>query len=271
MNILVNGKLVEDDENIVSQKELSFNYGYGLFETIKLENNRLFFLEEHFCRLYNSCKDLGIGFNLKLEEIHSQIMNLVKENGINAGSVKLIYTKDKKLIISTGVSVYEACTYRTGYKLCFSEYLKNPHSKLTFLKSMNYLENIMAKTKAKEKGFDETLFLNIYGYLTEGSFTNVFFVKNACVFTPSISCGLLDGVVRNKVIHLLNNLNIKLICDCFYKEDVLSAEEVFLTNSLMEIMPVCRLEKKEFSLESNTITKLIMREFKKTHHQYCSV
>jgi 4-amino-4-deoxychorismate lyase len=95
----------------------------------------------------------------------------------------------------------------------------------------------------------------------EGTFTNIFFVKNSVIYTPSLECGLLPGIIREKVINLANDLSIEIRINAYSAQDLLKADEIFITNSLMEIMPVSGLENRIFALESNSVTKILMSEF----------
>lgn len=267
MYIILNGKLIKKEEKIITALGQEFNYGYGLFETIKLVKGRVFFLKEHIKRLQNSCKEININYNLDYNQVYEYIKTLIKTNDIIDGSIKLIYTKEQNLIISNKENNYTKEKYQKGFSLCFSSFIKNEYSPIIYHKSMNYLENILAKEKASEKGYNETILLNTKAYLSEGTYTNLFFVKDDTIYTPDIKCGILAGIMREKIIDLINHLELNLKIGEFTKEDLQNADEIFLTNSLAEIMPVNRLEDKIFDLNINRITNYLKDEFYKFYYE----
>jgi branched-subunit amino acid aminotransferase/4-amino-4-deoxychorismate lyase len=170
--------------------------------------------------------------------------------------------------MTTKENKYTPEKYEKGFNICIASAKRNPYSKLTYIKSNNYLENILEKDTATKNGYNETIFLNTSDNISEGTYTNIFFVRDNTVYTPSISCGILPGIMRDKVISLINRLSIKLEIGQFNKDDLLEADEIFLTNSLMEIMPVWKLENKIFDLANNTITKLLRKEFHSLYYSH---
>lgn len=270
MYISLNGKLIKNDELLISPKGEGFNYGYGLFETLKIVDGNICFMEEHFNRLKKSCAELNLKFEYDLCIIQEYANNLVSSCGMSSGSIKILYAKDKdkyNLLMTTNENKYTLEKYKKGFSICIASSKRNPYSKLTYIKSNNYLENILEKTIANKKGYDETVFLNTNDNISEGSYTNVFFIKDNIIYTPSISCGILPGIMRDKVIDLINKLSIKIEIGKFKIDDMFKADEIFITNSLMEIMPVWKLENKKFNLTNNIITKLLMKEFYRLYYK----
>lgn len=261
MYISLNGELIDEKNAFVGVTGEGLNYGYGLFETMKLVDGKVFFLKEHMKRFRKSCDELNIEFHLDNYIISKYIEDLIQNNCIKSGGVKLLYTKDKNLVISTRKNNYTEDKYQKGFKICFSSKLKNQYSKLTYIKSINYLENVLAKDEACERGYNEAIFLNTHDKISEGTYTNLFFIKNNTIYTPNISCGLLPGIMREKVISLIGKLDLNLEIGYFSKEDLVKADEIFLTNSLMEIMPVGTLENIKFDLKQNSVTNLLKKEF----------
>lgn len=262
----INSTLISADNVFISAVGEGVAYGYGLFETLKIVNGTIIFMEEHFNRLRKGCTELGLHFNYDLKNLQKYAEELIRLNSIFFGSLKILYLKNKNqydLLITTNENIYTVEKYMKGFHICIASAKRNPHSKLTYIKSNNYLENLMEKANANMKGFDEAIYFNVDDNLSEGSYTNIFFVRDNTVYTPSISCGLLPGIMRDKVIDLINKLSIKLEIGQFHKEDLLGAEEIFLTNSLMEIMPVTKLEEKIFRLECNGLTKRLRSNFDK--------
>lgn len=264
MNLLLNGKLINSMESYLSVNGEGFNYGYGLFETIKLVDSKIFFIEEHFERLKKGCYELNMQLDYDLETLKDFATKLVLSNGILSGSVKMLYVKNNSkydLIITTKENTYTPDKYEKGFEICFASNRKNQYAKLTYIKSNNYLENLLEKDAAVKNGYNEAIFLNTEDKISEGTYTNIFFVKDNVIHTPSVSCGILPGIMREKIIDLINTFPFQLMIGAFSREALLHADEIFLTNSLMEILPVARVENKTLSLANNKITRALRERF----------
>ena len=231
-----------------------FYFGLGIFETIAVENNKCILLDEHLNRMSDSLKKLNINnpdyckSNI-LERIHLYI----NDNKMNHGVLKISVT-DKNIIFSNRENPYSESDYSKGFLTDFSSVLRNETSVFTFVKSLNYGDNLLGKTKAKALGIDEPIFINTKGEICEGATTNVFFIKDGKLFTPKTECGLLEGVLRN---HIINNYEVNL--SVIRPEDISNFNEMFLTNSLMGIMPVKKLGDHVF--KENTVSNKILREY----------
>ncbi len=143
---------------------------------------------------------------------------------------------------------------KKGFALDYSKILRNETSPFTYMKTLNYADNILEKRLAKQRGYDEPIFLNTKGELSEGATTNLFFVSGKKLFTPALSCGLLDGILRQ---YLLKNYQVE---ECIIKpEQVSDFDEMFVTNSLLGIMPICRLGEHKFT--RRTITNQLMQTY----------
>jgi len=269
MYALFNGELIWADQALISAAAEGCAYGFGIFETLKVAGGRAFFVEEHCRRFSRSCKELAMPLPLDFESIRGAIGMLILANGLGRGTLKILYTKDHKkfdLLLTTKENPYPEAIYDQGFWICMASAKRNPYAKLTYIKSSNYMENLLEKEQAAVKGFDEAIFLNTDGYLSEGACTNLFFVKEGIVFTPSIACGLLPGILREKVIGLIHRSSLRLETGQFREDDLWESDEVFLTNSRMEIMPVSKIHTKSYDLEENRITRRLRKEF---YHAYC--
>ncbi|MCT4563955.1 MAG: aminotransferase class IV [Maledivibacter sp.] len=265
MYTCLNGKLIHIDNVHISPLNEGFSYGYGLFETIKVYEGKIFFLKEHIERMEKGIDILKLRFIYNEDIIKGYCEELIKKNKLRNGGLKISYFKnnnDPCLLITTRQNNYTEENYKKGFKLCFADIRRNPYSPIVYIKSNNYLENLLERQRAKERGFDESIFLNINQRVCEGTISNVFFIKNKTVYTPSIECGILSGILRDKVIKIINNLELKLAIGEYEKRDIYTADEIFLTNSLMDIMPVGLLEDKEFDLKINGFTMELMKEMK---------
>jgi len=232
--VSINNKFINKDDANISIFSEGFCYGFGLFETIKIENEKIIFFDEHIERLINSTKELDMEFSQDIESLKKHCYELINKNYIKKGVLKIILTKNNTnsiLIISNSERYYENNVYDKGFKIKLSKIKRNQFSVLPYIKSNNYMENYIERKIALENGYDEILFLNIDNKVCEGAISNIFYIKNNIIYTPKVECGLLPGIVRKKIIKLVKDLGCILIEDKFSLDEVLSADEVFLTNS----------------------------------------
>ncbi|AFS79113.1 aminodeoxychorismate lyase PabC [Gottschalkia acidurici 9a] len=261
---ILNGSVYKTEENTVSPLSESFMFGYGLFETLKVLNGKILFLEEHIDRLISGCKTLKLTLKDSKKNIELDCYKLLELNQVKNGVLKILYSKNRDkeyLLLTTRHNPYTEENYKNGFKMMFSDIKRNQHSILAFIKSNNYMENLLAKQVGAENGYDEVIFLNTDGFIAEGAASNIFWIKSGNVFTPSTECGLLPGIVRDKVILISQKLDLKINIGKFSKGDILDADEVFITNSVMEIMPISNIGKKVYNIRENNITKNIIKSY----------
>lgn len=230
--IIVNEELKEDSK---IELDSGFFFGRGLFETI-LVNDKPVFLKEHLQRLNKGLLKIGVKIQISEEYF---LENIKKLNCKNCG-VKLAVS-EKNIVFAKREISYKQEDYIKGFKVKVSKIKRNPHSHITYLKSLNYIDNALEREDALKEGYNEVLFLNNYGYLSEGSISNIFFVKGDKIYTPSIESGLLPGVVRRWIID-----NYHVLEGQFILKNLLNSDGAFLTNSLMGIMKIDRIEKNIF-------------------------
>ncbi|MDI6891198.1 MAG: aminotransferase class IV [Thermodesulfovibrionales bacterium] len=150
--------------------------------------------------------------------------------------------------------------YEKGISLIISETKRNSREALNpQMKSLNFLNNILAKIEAKKRGAYDAVMLNVYGKLTEGTISNVFFYKNGILCTPSIECGILDGITRGVVIEIALREGVRVKEDEFTKEDIYASAEVFITSTTLEVMPVSKVDNHEYSV--GTVTKFLHKAY----------
>lgn len=268
MYISINGILTHQEVNSISPMIEGFMYGYGLFETIKIHQGKMIFFDEHMERLFRDSGVLRLQIDMDPHEIQKHCAELIAANGLTDGALKVMAYRDKlktSLIITTREFMYNKEQYKKGFALSIAETKRNPYSPITYIKSNNYAENIWARRNASEQGFDEAVFLNVQDKLCEGTISNIFFVKKEKIYTPSKSCGILPGIMRRKINDLATSMGIPLVVGEFMEEDLYEADEVFITNSLMDIMPVSRVQNKYYDLCKNQITQQLMYEFEKIY------
>ena len=263
----LNGSLVPADSVCIPVTDRSYLLGDGLFETILVKNSHPIFLAEHLTRLRASSTffDYDLPANEQLaEDVHA----VIAANAIETGSIRLtVSQQESQGLLATaqsGVNIlisyrrgspYTPEQYKSGFHAIIAEVTKrNEHSPLSVHKTTNYADNILARNEALGRGADEALLVNTSGNLTEGTVANLFLVKDQTVFTPPITDGVLPGILRQKVIGLCDSLAITCREETLCPGVLHSADEAFLTNSLMGIMPLHKVGGQVFDFSVNSIT-----------------
>jgi 4-amino-4-deoxychorismate lyase len=224
-------------ENELIRLDGGFLCGLGLFETLLVRSGPLF-LKEHLDRL-----NLGLEtLELEVRVEPSYVEELVRRFNISDCVLRLTVS-EKNIVASTRPVPYFPEDWERGFSIALSELRRNPSSRLTYLKSLAYADNMLERERARHRGRDEAFFLNTRGELAEGSASNLFFVKDSRLHTPSVECGLLAGIIRRWVIERFD-----VIEGAHPLDELLRADEIFLTNSVMGIMPVSYFEDKAYPI-----------------------
>jgi 4-amino-4-deoxychorismate lyase len=242
-----------------------FQYGYGVFETILIHKGVPCFVDMHHRRLSEGCSKLGLKLKLDVEAIYTQAIKLSEACSIVEGRLKVICFRDVEqdsTIMTLSHYTRDESMVKKGISLGTSTIMRNPKSPLCYMKSLNYAENILAKEAAKHQGYDEALFLNVYNKICEGAVSNIFWIKSNRVYTPEISCGILEGITRRQTIEICGRLGLELLEGSYELAELLQADEVFVTNSLMGIMPVYHVDNKIYHIDEYKIIKKIYNEYK---------
>lgn len=228
--------------------DAGYTFGMGVFETIGVEKGKSLLLSWHLKRLQEGLEILGIGGKAAQEKTApEQIEAYLKEHFMEHGVLKIMVS-EKNVLFQTRENPYTEADYKRGFRLDISKVLRNETSPFTYIKSFHYGDNLLEKRRAKQAGYDETLFLNSTGQVAETSASNIFFVNDKKLYTPSLECGLLPGIVRK---YLLENYSVEEMT--IMPEDIPHFQESFLTNSLMGIMPVQSIG--DYVFESRTVTR----------------
>lgn len=231
-----------------------YSFGLGLFETILLYKGEPVFLDEHLVRINKAIIDLGLNIDkLEKDEVFQYLNN--NKNTFEYEGLKIVLSEKNRLFLKREYTYIEK-DYQKGFSLNISKVRRNESSIFTFHKTLNYGDNILEKRKSKKLGYDEPIFLNSKNQITEGATSNIFVVVEDKIYTPKLSCGLLNGIVRQYIIS-----NYDVIESGIDLEFLNNTDEIFLTNSLFGIMPVNNLEKKVF--KSQEISKNILQNYKK--------
>jgi branched-chain amino acid aminotransferase len=257
MKIYLNGKLVPKEEAAVSVFDHGLLYGDGVFEGIRFYGGRVFRLEEHIDRLYKSARAIALDIAMSPDEMARAVVQTIAANGLTDGYVRLVVTRGEGslglsprscpkptiFIIASTITLYPEEMYKNGLKLVTCATRRIAHGALSpMVKSLNYLNNIMAKIEAEQAGAGEGLMLNEQGYVAECTGDNVFIVKNGAITTPPISAGALAGVTRAVVFEMAAELGIPMAERDITRYDIYTADECFLTGTAAEIIPAVVLD-----------------------------
>jgi branched-chain amino acid aminotransferase len=277
--VYLDGRFVPESEGKVSVFDHGLLYGDGVFEGIRAYNKRVFKLERHVERMYQSAKAIDLKIPHTPEEFTDLILQTCRRNSIVDGYIRPIVTrgpgdlgldprKCKKgptvvIIAQPKISLYPKDKYETGLRLVTSSYRRVPPQSLSpSIKSLNYLNQIMARVEANQYGADEALLLDIQGYVSEASADNFFIVQNHSVITPPTSTNL-PGVTRETTLELADKLGYRTIEKPFTLYDVWASSEAFITGTAAEIGPVVEVDGRSIGDgKPGKTTKQLMKAFR---------
>lgn len=279
MIIYLNGEFVEKEHAKISIFDHGLLYGDGVFEGIRSYNYKAFKLNEHIDRLYNSAKAIMLEIPLSKEEIKDAILETLKRNNLKDAYIRVVVTRgegdlglDPKkcpkpfvFIITDKIVLYSENFYKDGLEVITVSVRRNiPETVNPRIKSLNYLNNILAKIEANTAGVHEAIMLNNDGYVAECTGDNIFIVKDGKLITPSLHIGVLDGITRKTVIDIATELKIPAEEKTFTRYDIYIADECFLTGTAAEIIPVVKVDSREIGDgKPGKITFKLMEHFKR--------
>jgi branched-chain amino acid aminotransferase len=270
--VYLNGSLVPRSQAKISPFDLGFLYGYGLFETMRAYSGRVFRLEKHLERLSQSAKLLNLplnAFDLKKACYDTLRANKSKDARIrltvSMGEGEAVpdlpkHPRPTVLVTAARYVPLSDEVYRKGYKAVVSTIDQDSQSPLSHLKSTNYLNHVLARREARASGADEAILLNERGFLCEGSTSNIFLVSKRKLVTPGEESGCLPGITRQVVMELAREHGISLDQREVQLEELLQADEAFLTNSIMELMPVAEVNVQRIG--RGKVTEKLMQAYK---------
>jgi branched-chain amino acid aminotransferase len=257
MKIYLDGKFYDERTAKVSVFDHGLLYGDGIFEGIRIYNGRVFKLKEHIDRLFYSAKGILLQIPLSHAELMEATVETCRKNKLRAGYIRLLVTRGvgnlglnprsckspSVIIIADKIQVYPPELYARGMDIVTVPTVRNLHSALNpAIKSLNYLNNIMAKIEANNAGVEEAVMLNSEGFVAECTADNLFILKNGEMFTPPLSAGALYGITRGTVMDLAGQLGMKVSKPNLTRYDLFCADECFLTGTGAEIMPVVKID-----------------------------
>ena len=257
MKIYIDGKYYDRKNAKISVFDHGLLYGDGIFEGIRAYHGRVFKLAEHVERLFSSAKAILLKMPLSREQMARAVLDACRKNKLRNGYIRLVVTRGvgtlglnpykcaraSVIIIADKIQLYPAGLYRRGLELITVPTTRNLHSALDpAIKSLNYLNNIMAKIEAIQGGCQEAIMLNAQGYVAECTGDNIFLVKGGQVQTPPLSAGLLNGITRGVVMELARQNGLEVSEPNLTRYDFFNADECFLTGSGAEIIAAVKID-----------------------------
>ena len=246
--IYLNGELVQQETATVSTLDRGLLYGYGLFETMRSYGGRVFRLEQHYHRLRDGAARLAMDVPLTLRELSDAVEAVLDRSELSDARVRLMLTAGAEgaagsvILLAREVTEYPRKLYRRGMSALVTSIRRNETSFLSGVKSLNYLDNVLAREDAHRQGADVAILLNTRGLVAEGSASNVFLVMDGRLVTPSLSSGCLAGITRQSVLELATAAGLEAVESEVEPSAFEDASEAFLTGSVMEVMPLTRLD-----------------------------
>jgi len=277
--IYINGKFVPQEDAKVSVFDHGLLYGDGVFEGLRAYGGKVFRLREHVTRLYESAKAIWLTIPIAADQMCDAVNEAVRINEIDDGYIRLVVTRGagtlgldpnrcsnpQIIIIADAISLYPRELYEKGLEIItVSVQRMHPAALNPRIKSLNYLNNILAKIEGLQAGCIEALMLNHKGEVAECTGDNIFLVRHGALWTPPLEAGILEGVTRDAVIELAREAGIEVYETPLTKHDVYIADECFLTGTAAELIPVVKVDSRTIGTgKPGAMTRDLEKRFKK--------
>jgi branched-chain amino acid aminotransferase len=277
--IWISGTLYEKADAKISVYDHGLLYGDGVFEGLRSYGGKVFRLDEHLTRLWNSAKAILLEIPISREEVARAVNETLKVNGLEDGYIRLIVTRGagslgldpnrtanpQVIVITDHIAVYPEELYRQGLEIITASTLRNHPSALNpRIKSLNYLNNILAKIECMQAGCLEALMLNHKGEVAECTADNIFLVRDGVLLTPPIDAGVLEGITRQAVIELARASGLEVREIALTTHDVYIADECFLTGTAVEVIAVVKVDSRKIGAGTpGPITRDLKERFHK--------
>jgi branched-chain amino acid aminotransferase len=275
--VYINGKLYPKEEAKVSVFDHGLLYGDGVFEGIRCYNGTVFKFSEHIDRLYDSAEAIALEIKLTKDELKNAVLDTLKSNNLKDSYIRLIVTRgvgklgldpfnceeSQIIIITDSIQLYSKELYEKGLDTIIVHTIRNhPEALNPTVKSMNYLNNILAKIECIKAGAAEGIMLNKDGYVAECTGDNIFIVKDNEISTPPVSAGILIGITRNVVIDLAKEAGMKVREKQLAPDDLYNADECFLTGTAAEIIPVANIDGRKIATgKPGKVTLCLLKKY----------
>ena len=275
--VYINGELVSRAEARISAFDRGYLYGYGLFETMRSYNGRVFALDRHLARLMRSARQLALDTALDLTELERGVYRTLEANDLSDARIRLTVTAGEGerglslpsggsltiVIVAEGLVLPTPQAYEKGLRAVVVSTRRNSQSALSGIKSIGYLDSLIARHEAAAASADEAILLNDRGLVAECSTSNIFLVYKRRLLTPSVKCGILPGITREVVLELANELKIPAVEAEIRLDDLYKASEAFVTSSIIEIMPIAEVDGKSIgSGKPGEVTKRLTAAYR---------
>ncbi len=257
LKVYVSGELKEKGEACISVFDHGLLYGDGVFEGIRAYDGRIFRCSEHIDRLFNSAKGIALDIPLSKKQLHDAILHTLDANGLSDAYIRVLVTRGigtlgldpakcsapQVIIITDSIALYPKEMYQNGLDVITVPTTRTAHRALSpKIKSLNYLNNILAKIEAKQAGVIEAIMLNSQGFVAECTGDNIFIVTANTVVTPPPEAGILEGITRKVVMNLAERASCAVQERQLTRFDLYVADESFLTGTAAEVIPVVRID-----------------------------
>ncbi len=279
MKIYINGKFYEKENAKVSVFDHGFLYGDGVFEGIRSYNRRVFKLKEHIDRLFESAQSIMLKVPLTKEQMIKAVVATLKANKLDNAYIRLVITRGEGdlgldprkcdqgstvIIIADRIALYPEKLYREGLTIVTVPTVRNlPEALNPQIKSLNYLNNILAKIEAGNAGCDEAIMLDSLGYVAECTGDNIFVAKNGHLYTPPQCMGTLRGITRDSILEIARENKIAAHEHVITRHEVYISDECFLTGTAAEIIPVVKVDGRVIGAgKPGALTLKLMKKFK---------
>jgi len=282
LKIWLDGKLVDEKDAKISVFDHGLLYGDGVFEGIRVYNSRVFELEAHIRRLYDSAKAIRLEVPMSRSKLISAVEQTVEANGVIDGYIRLLVTRgvgtlglnpficenSRLIIIADSIQLYPEELYEKGMKVISATTVRNhPLAIPPQVKSLNYLNNILAKIEALDYEVPEAIMYNHEGYVAEATGDNVFIVRDGVIYTPPAEAGSLEGVTQGVVIRLAKEENLEVVEKNLTRFDLYVCDEFFLTGTAAEVIGIVEIDGRGIGDgKPGPITKLLRKKFFKYAH-----
>lgn len=282
LQIYINGTYYDKENAKISVYDHGLLYGDGVFEGMRAYSGKVFKLREHMDRLYESARAICLQIPISKSQLENDVNATLQKNGLTDAYIRLVVTRGagslgldpnrtsdpQVIIIADHIALYPAEFYEKGLKIITASTIRNHPAALSpRIKSLNYLNNIMAKIEGLQAGCVEAVMLNHKGEVAECTGDNIFIIKRGTLLTPPKDAGILEGITRNAILELAGKLNIPAHEQTMTRHDLLVADECFLTGSAAEVIPVVSIDSRTIGDgQVGPVTTRLIAEFKKMVH-----
>ncbi len=279
LKVWLNGALLDREDAKISVVDHGVLYGDGVFEGIRSYGGKVFRLQAHVRRLYDSALGIRLTIPISREEMAKAITDTLEANSLRDSYIRVVVTRGEGtlgldpnrcpepnvFIITDKISLYPDELYENGLDIITAATMRNhPNAVNPRVKSLNYLNNILAKIEAIDAGTLEAVMLNHLGYVAECTGDNLFIVRDGAVFTPPIAAGILEGITRNEIIGIAREQGLEVREENITRQDLYVADECFLTGTAAEVVPVVRIDKRPIGTgRPGPVTKQLAEAFRR--------